>query len=132
VFADGYVRFQEQLRIEERVVDDPKADQPRDFALQPGELIEGRVERADVKKFEGLTHSVTVRGPSFRQVYTTDVEGHFRFWVPKGIYTLTVLDARSVGLNTMRRELGYAAKSAEKPVVVEGVVAGGKKLRVSD
>ena len=132
VFADGYVRFQERLQIEEKVVADPRADQSRDFSLQPGELIEGKIERADVQKFEGVTHAITVRGPSYRQVYVSDQQGNFRFWVPKGTYTLSVLDAQSVGLNQMRRELGYAAKSAEKPVVVDGVVAGGPKVRITD
>jgi len=132
VFADGYVRFQEQLRIEEKVVAEPRADQSRDFSLQPGELIEGTVKRADVQKFEGFTHTITVRGPSYRQVYASDQQGNFRFWVPKGTYTLSVLDAKSVGLNQMRRELGYAAQSAEKPVVVDGVVAGGRKVLITD
>ncbi len=132
VFADGYVRFQEQLRIEEKVVADPIADQSRDFSLQPGELIEGTVKRADLQKFEGFTHTITVRGPSFRQVYMSDQQGNFRFWVPKGTYTLSVLDAKSVGLNQMRRELGYAVKSAEKPLVVVGIVAGGPKVRITD
>lgn len=132
VFADGYVRFQEQLRIEEKVVADPRADHSRDFSLQPGELIEGTVKRADVQKFEGFTHTITVRGPSYRQVYSSDQQGNFRFWVPKGTYSLSVLDAKTVGLNQMRRELGYAAESAEKPVVVEGVVAGGRKVLITD
>jgi hypothetical protein len=132
VVADGYVRFQEQLRIEEKVVTDPRADQSRDFSLQPGELIEGTVKRGDAKKFEGFLHTITVRGPSYRQVYVSDQQGNFRFWVPKGTYSLSVLDAKTVGLNQMRRELGYAAKSAEKPLVVEGVVAGGPKVRITD
>jgi len=132
VFADGYVRFQEQLRIEEKVVVDPQADQSRDFSLQPGELIEGTVTRSDVDKFEGFTHTITVRGPSYRQVYVSDQQGHFRFWVPRGTYSLSALDAKTVGLNQMRRELGYAAKSAEKPLVVDGVVAGGPQVRISD
>ena len=132
VFADGYVRFQEQLRVEEKVVADPRADQSRDFSLQAGELIEGKVERAEVQKFEGLTHTITVRGPSFRQDYVTDQQGHFRFWVPKGTYTLSVLDAKSSGLNTMRRQLNYAAKSAEDPLVLDGVVAGAQKIRIKD
>ena len=114
------------------MVADPRADQTRDFSLQPGELIEGTVKRADVQKFEGFNHTITVRGPSFRQVYVSDQQGKFRFWVPKGTYTLSVLDAKSVGLNQMRRELGYAAKSADKPLVVDGVVAGGPKVRISD
>jgi hypothetical protein len=132
VFADGYVRFQEQLRIEEKLVADPRADQSRDFSLQPGELIEGTVKRADVQKFEGFTHTITVRGPSYRQVYSSDQQGNFRFWVPKGTYSLSVLDSKSVGLNTMRRDLSYAAKCAEKPLAVNGVVAGGPKVRITD
>ena len=102
------------------------------FQLQPGELIEGTVKRADVQKFEGFTHTITVRGPSFRQVYVSDQQGEFRFWVPKGTYSLSVLDAKSVGLNQMRRELGYAVKSAEKPLVLDGVVAGGPKVQITD
>lgn len=132
VFADGYVRFQEQLRIEEKVVADPRADQSRDFSLQPGELIVGTVTRADAQKFEGFTHTITVRGPSFRQVYMSDQQGKFQFWVPKGTYSLSLLDAKSVGLNQMRRDLGYAAKSADKPLVVDGVVAGGPTVRITD
>ena len=132
VFADGYVRLQETLRIEEKVVTDPQTDQSLDFSLQPGELIEGTIKRADVQKFEGFTHTITVRGPSFRQVYVSDQQGKFRFWVPKGTYSLSVLDAKSVGLNQMRRELGYAVKSAEKPLVLDGVVAGGPKVQITD
>jgi hypothetical protein len=132
VFADGYVRFQEQLRIEEKVVADPRADQSRDFSLLPGKLIEGNVKRADIEKFEGFTHTITVRGPSFRQVYVSDQQGKFRFWVPNGTYTLSILDAKSVGLNQMRRDLGYAAKSASQPLVVHGVVAGGPEVRITD
>jgi len=132
VFADGFVRFQEQLRIEEKLVLDPRADQSRDFSLQAGELIEGTINRADLEKFKGFTHTITVRGPSYRQVYLSDQQGNFRFWVPKGTYSLSVLDAKSVGLNTMRRDLGYAAKSAEKPLVVNGVVAGGQKVQITD
>ena len=132
VFADGYVRLQEPLRIEEKVVTDPQTDPSLDFSLQPGELIEGTVKRADVQKFEGFTHTITVRGPSFRQVYVSDQQGKFRFWVPKGTYSLSVLDAKSVGLNQMRRELGYAVKSAEKPLVLDGVVAGGPKVQITD
>jgi len=132
VFAEGYIRFQEQLRIEEKVVADPRADQSRDFSLQPGELIEGTVMRADVQKFDGFTHTITVRGPSFRQVYVSDQQGKFRFWVPKGTYSLSVLDAKSVGLNQMRREFGYAVKSVEKTLLMDGVVAGGPKVRITD
>lgn len=129
VSADGFVRFQERLRVEERVVADPAADTTRDFVLALGELIEGAV---GVKAFEGFSSQITVRGPSFRQVYAVPPDGGFRFWVPKGTYTLSVLDAVSVGMNAMRRELGYAAGSARRPVVVTGVVAGGPKVRVGD
>lgn len=129
VFADGFVRFQERLRTEERVVADPAADQVRNFVLAPGERIEGKVA---VKAFDGFTSQITVRGPSFRQVYSTDLDGNFRFWVPKGTYTLSVLDAVSVGMNSMRRELHYAAGSAKQPVVVAGVAAGGPKLLVRE
>ncbi|MBX9626696.1 MAG: carboxypeptidase-like regulatory domain-containing protein [Gemmataceae bacterium] len=129
VSADGFVRFQERLRVEERVVADPAVDTARDFVLAPGELIEGTVE---VKAFEGFSSQITVRGPSFRQVYWVGDDGNFRFWVPKGTYTLSVLDAVSVGMNSMRRELHYAAGSAKKPVVVAGVAAGGPKLTVRE
>jgi hypothetical protein len=88
--------------------------------------------RADAQKFEGFTHTITVRGPSFRQVYMSDQQGKFQFWVPKGTYSLSLLDAKSVGLNQMRRELGYAAKSADKPLVVDGGVAGGPTVRITD
>jgi hypothetical protein len=37
-----------------------------------------------------------------------------------------------VGLNQMRRELGYAAQSAEIPLVGDGVVSGGPKVRITD
>ncbi len=72
-----------------------------------------------------------MRGPSFRQVYETDIDGKFRFWVPKGTYTLAVQDGKSVGLNQMRRELSYAAGSARKAVVVT-VVSGTKGIVISD
>ncbi len=43
VFADGFVRFQERLRVEERVVDAVDRPSVRDFVLMPGEEIEGIV-----------------------------------------------------------------------------------------
>jgi hypothetical protein len=128
VFAEGYVRFQERLPIEERVVLDQAQLIERDFVLLPGELIEGQVQ---VKAFEGFMSYVTARGPSFRQVYTTDLKGNFRFWVPKGTYTLSVQDAKSYGLNLMRRELSYAAKDVNKPVVVR-VASGTQGIIVKD
>jgi RNA polymerase sigma factor (sigma-70 family) len=80
--ADGYVAHRERFHFDE-LKTTPGTPGKWDFVLAKGEVIAGRVAGA------GEMVPVLVRGPSFSRIFFTDKDGAFRFWVPKGTYTVT-------------------------------------------
>jgi hypothetical protein len=84
--ADGYVAHDEKFPYYELRT---APDKPGrwDFVLANGEVIAGRVAPPD----DEAHVPILVRGPSFSDQFYTGKDGAFRFWVPKGTYTVTAV-----------------------------------------
>jgi hypothetical protein len=119
VEADGFVAYSENFQYFERVVS-PEVPGKWDFVLVRGDVISGHVDVPDLKEETPLL----VRGPSFTRVYFVGKDGKFRFWVPKGVYTLTaVVETDTVARISMNWIYPDLTFNRPKKVVVRAATA---------
>lgn len=119
--ADGYVAHTEQFSYDE-VKTTPGAPGGWDFVLARGEVIAGRVAEAD----RGDRTPILVRGPSFSRTFHTNPDGTFRFWVPKGTYTVSAaVHVKSVPRDKALADTEYSHGLVVKRAATAEKVASG-------